>query len=189
MRALWSSTQNCSHNMSQKLKRIRHFSSLFWWESPFFCAFLRFFALYPRANNCNLLENGEFHSDPVCTDPVENFPMSCWRNRDENFAERNSLRNLPVIFIEVRLTKLKKFPPDPLCRASGSKTLAEEALICEHNWVSLHRSRRKAEAVVRNRAGENRPGDIWPNHFVYTCVGTRVPEKRALLFERSDLAL
>ena len=27
---------------------------------------------------------------------------------------------------------------------------------------------------VRNRAGENRPGDIRPNHFVYTCVGTRV---------------
>ena len=22
--------------------------------------------------------------------------------------------------------------------------------------------------------GENRPGDIRPNHFVYTCVGTRV---------------
>ena len=27
---------------------------------------------------------------------------------------------------------------------------------------------------VRNRASENRPGDIRPNHFVYTCVGTRV---------------
>ena len=27
---------------------------------------------------------------------------------------------------------------------------------------------------VRNRAGENRPGDIRPNHFVYTCVSTRV---------------
>ena len=27
---------------------------------------------------------------------------------------------------------------------------------------------------VRNRAGENRPGDIRSNHFVYTCVGTRV---------------
>ena len=27
---------------------------------------------------------------------------------------------------------------------------------------------------VRNRAGENRPGDIRPNHFVYTCVGTHV---------------
>ena len=27
---------------------------------------------------------------------------------------------------------------------------------------------------VRNRAGENRPSDIRPNHFVYTCVGTRV---------------
>ena len=27
---------------------------------------------------------------------------------------------------------------------------------------------------VRNRAGENRPGDIRPNHFVYTSGGTRV---------------
>ena len=27
-----------------------------------------------RANNCNLLENGESHSDPVCTNPVQNFP-------------------------------------------------------------------------------------------------------------------
>ena len=27
---------------------------------------------------------------------------------------------------------------------------------------------------VRNRAGESRPSYIRPNHFVYTCVGTRV---------------
>ena len=27
---------------------------------------------------------------------------------------------------------------------------------------------------VRNRADENRPGDIRPNQSVYTCVGTRV---------------
>ena len=41
---------------------------------PFFFAFLRFI-LEQGANNCNLLENGEFHSDPVCTDPVKNFPI------------------------------------------------------------------------------------------------------------------
>ena len=32
---------------------------------------------------------------------------------------------------------------------------------------------------VRNRAGENRPGDIRPNHFVYTCMGTRREHSRA----------
>ena len=29
MRALWSDRQNCSHNVSQKIKRIRHFSADF----------------------------------------------------------------------------------------------------------------------------------------------------------------
>ena len=28
MRALWSERQNCSHNMSQKVKRIRHVSEI-----------------------------------------------------------------------------------------------------------------------------------------------------------------
>ena len=41
--------------------------------------FLRFI-LEQGANNCNLLENGEFHSDPVCTDPVENFPPKTYEN-------------------------------------------------------------------------------------------------------------
>ena len=35
-------------------------------------------------------------------------------------------------------------------------------------------SRKRPFARLRNRAGENRPGDIRRNHFVYTCVGTRV---------------
>ena len=39
----------------------------------FFCVFFSY-SLRRRANDCNLLVNGEFHSDPVCTDPVQNFP-------------------------------------------------------------------------------------------------------------------
>ena len=42
---------------------------------PLFFAFLCF-SWRTRANNSNLLQkNGEFHSDPVCTDPVQNFPI------------------------------------------------------------------------------------------------------------------
>ena len=51
---------------------------------PFFFAFRRESPLFRRESPLfrresplflrNLLENGEFHSDPVCTDPVENFP-------------------------------------------------------------------------------------------------------------------
>ena len=29
MRAIWSARQNCSHNVSQKVKRIRHLSEIF----------------------------------------------------------------------------------------------------------------------------------------------------------------
>ena len=59
------------------------FSSLLWRESPlFFCAFLRFFALCPNKGQITAIywKNGEFHSDPVCTDPVENFPI-VWKVR------------------------------------------------------------------------------------------------------------
>ena len=42
-------------------------------------------------------------------------------------------------------------------------------------YPKLHFELHSSQIVwVRNRAGENRPGDIRPNHFVYTCVGTRV---------------
>ena len=46
-----------------------HFSSLF-------SASLHFFPYYPktRANDVNLLGKWDFHSDPVCTDPVQKFP-------------------------------------------------------------------------------------------------------------------
>ena len=60
------------------LEGISPFSSLFCGNLPFlalFFAFLRFI-LEQGTNNCNLLEKGEFHSDPVCTDPVENFPTN-----------------------------------------------------------------------------------------------------------------
>ena len=46
------------------------FSLLFF---AFLCFFLRF-SPKARLNNCKLLENWNFHSDPVCTDPVQNFP-------------------------------------------------------------------------------------------------------------------
>ena len=36
-----------------------------------------------------------------------------------------------------------------------------------NSWISLKIDK------GRSRAGENRPGDIRPNHFVYTCVGSR----------------
>ena len=38
--------------------------------------FLRFsdILLEDTANDCKFLQNGEFHSGPVCTYPVQNFP-------------------------------------------------------------------------------------------------------------------
>ena len=46
-------------------------------SSFFFFGSLRFSPFSPRtrANSCNLLANREFHSDPICTDPVQNFPI------------------------------------------------------------------------------------------------------------------
>ena len=58
---------------------------------PFFYAFSPFFyAFFPLATHLSAspkgqgqtaaiyYKNGEFHSDPVCTDPVQNFPTELW---------------------------------------------------------------------------------------------------------------
>ena len=55
------------------------FSSLFFAFlrfSSFFFAFLRFSPILLGQGQTTAIywENGEFHSDPVCTDPVRNFP-------------------------------------------------------------------------------------------------------------------
>ena len=49
--------------------------------SLFFFAFL-FFSQRTRANNSNLLQKWEFHSDPVCTDPVQRFPIFGPKKKD-----------------------------------------------------------------------------------------------------------
>ena len=53
------------------------FSSLF---SHFFCSFFFEFLLFSyllgkEQTTATYWENGEFHSDPVCTNPVQNFPI------------------------------------------------------------------------------------------------------------------
>ena len=62
---------------------ISPFSSLFCAFLRFFCGTLTFFALFFAFLRFILEQgqitaiywkNGEFHSDPVCIDPVENFP-------------------------------------------------------------------------------------------------------------------
>ena len=64
-----------------------HFSSLFFaflrffvflHFSSFFIVFLRFSPILPGKEQTTAVywENGEFHSDPVCTDPVQNFPIN-----------------------------------------------------------------------------------------------------------------
>ena len=57
--------------------------------------FLRFFffALYPRTRGKKTAiywKNGEFHSDPVCTDPVENFPTVAPRKVSTLFDSNTS---------------------------------------------------------------------------------------------------
>ena len=60
--------------------RIFPFSSFFLFSSTFF-AFLRFSSLFfvssERTGETTAIhcKHGEFHSDPVCTDPVQNFPQ------------------------------------------------------------------------------------------------------------------
>ena len=61
------------------LEGISPFSSLFGGNLPFFGGSLRCFgALSEHKGQITAIywKNGEFHSDPVCTDPVENFPTS-----------------------------------------------------------------------------------------------------------------
>ena len=62
---------------------------------PFFYAFFPFFLRFSRPSpkgqgqtTANCCKNGEFHSDPVCTDPVQNFP-SFRRNQTRNRNRRN----------------------------------------------------------------------------------------------------
>ena len=49
--------------------------------SSFFFALFRFSSLFSGslrgqgATTAIYCKNGEFHSDPVCTDPVQNFPI------------------------------------------------------------------------------------------------------------------
>ena len=47
---------------------------------PFFCAFFPFFCAFLLKDKGQqqqfTAKNGEFHSDPVCTDPVQNFPTT-----------------------------------------------------------------------------------------------------------------
>ena len=56
------------------------FSSLFCAFLSFFAAFLRFAFLLITLEQGQITaiywKNGEFHSNPVCTGPVENFPKS-----------------------------------------------------------------------------------------------------------------
>ena len=52
------------------------FSSLFAFFLFVFVFVFFSFSSRTRANDCNLLREWEFHSDPVCTDPVQNFPIS-----------------------------------------------------------------------------------------------------------------
>ena len=48
--------------------------SLFFIVFKFFFVFLLFTQKPMGRDDCNLLQKWEFHSDPVCTDPVQNFP-------------------------------------------------------------------------------------------------------------------
>ena len=48
---------------------------------PLFFVFLRFSLLLPKDKGKQhkiYCKNGEFHSDPVYTDPVQNFPILCF---------------------------------------------------------------------------------------------------------------
>ena len=59
------------------LEGVSPFSSLFCAFLRFFCGNLPFSALFALEKGeitAIYWKNGEFHSDPVCTDPVENFP-------------------------------------------------------------------------------------------------------------------
>ena len=69
-------------------RRQGDFPLFFYAVFPFFLthffAFLRFSSLFSSSpkgqgrTTAIYCKNGEFHSDPVCTDPVQNFPMLAW---------------------------------------------------------------------------------------------------------------
>ena len=67
-----------SEEFSHLLRVFFHFSSLFFvfFFFSFFFVFLRFSASAQGQTTAIYCKNGEFHSDPVCTDPVRNFPNS-----------------------------------------------------------------------------------------------------------------
>ena len=56
--------------------------------SSFFFAFL-VFSQRTREPTAIYCKNGEFHSDPVCTDPVQNFPTNRERKLNPNFFFSN----------------------------------------------------------------------------------------------------
>ena len=71
---------------------------------PFFYAFIRFFFAFLRFSllllkdkgkqQQNLQQKGEFHSDPVCPDPVQNFPKGSGTSRQNSRdIPDSSLRN------------------------------------------------------------------------------------------------
>ena len=60
-----------------------------------FFAFLRFSLLLLKdkgKQQPNLLQKGEFHSDPICTDPVQNFPINSLQS--STTLPKNSPKNL-----------------------------------------------------------------------------------------------
>ena len=67
-------------------------------------------------------KNGEFHSDPVCTDPVQNFPN--WENKLENFAKNFA----------------KNFAPDchPVETRTSPKTSLHRKPLLTQMWHSGH---------------------------------------------------
>ena len=109
------------------LEGISPFSSLFLRESPFFGgnlpffggnlpffgAFLRFFgALSQNKGQKTAIywKNGEFHSDPVCTDPVENFPKYggvLWEILERRFSKGMSAKDFMTLLMRAtRHTRL-----------------------------------------------------------------------------------
>ena len=92
------------------------FSSLFFCGNlPFFALFFAFlcFILEQGANDCNLLENGGFHSDPFSTDPVENFPMICGGRSDSVIPSQSRcslLLNLLFFFLIVTYISVAQEP-------------------------------------------------------------------------------
>ena len=68
---------------------------------PFFYAFLCFSLKGQGQTTAIYCKIGEFHSDPVCTDPVQNFPMSAGfteiAEATENDENRGNLECKPWV--------------------------------------------------------------------------------------------